>query len=220
MIDATDITILLDRTGSMNIIRDDTIGGFNRFVTDQRALPGRAWLTLIQFDSQAPFEMVYLARTLSEAPLLTHETYQPRAMTPLLDAIGRTVIHTGNRLKAIPEADRPDKVLLVILTDGLENASQEFSKARIQEMLTHQQAVYKWSILFLGANMDAVHEGASLGNTNAAANLNYAATPSGIKHAYASMSRATASYRSGETAQAVFTADDQALTEAPPDPKA
>jgi hypothetical protein len=201
---ATDITILLDRTGSMQKIREDTIGGYNAFVAEQQRERGACTLTLVQFDSQDAFEQVYHG-PVQQAPHLTHETFVPRAMTPLLDAIGRGINATGARLSALPEADRPGQVVFVIITDGLENASHEFKKATIMEMVTRQQQVYNWKFVFLGANMDAIAEAATLG-IDARQTLGFAADGQGIREAYKTASRLTSSYRVGEDA-AVTDAD-------------
>src|SRR5262245_251619 len=148
MRDATDITLLLDRTGSMACIREDTIGGYNTFVQDQRKVPGACVFTLIQFDSQDPHEVICSAVDIQQAPLLSMETYIPRADTPLLDAMGKTIVEVGERLKAMSEAERPNKVVFVVITDGHENASKEYKKAAIQDMIKRQQDVYKWEVVF------------------------------------------------------------------------
>src|SRR5688572_21912856 len=112
----TDITIVLDRSGSMHSVASDTIGGFNRFLADQQKAPGQATLTLNQFDDV--FERVIDARDIQQAPPLTNESFQPRNSTALLDAIGRSIRDTGQRLAAMPEPERPGKVVMVIITDG------------------------------------------------------------------------------------------------------
>jgi hypothetical protein len=199
--DVTDITLLLDRTGSMQVVRDETITAVNRFLEEQKKVPGEAAFTLVQFDSQDPFEVVQRAVPIREAKPLTAETYVPRAWTPLLDAIGRTINDAGARLGAMSETDRPGKVVLAIITDGLENASKEFSRAKILEMIKHQREAYSWQIVFLGANQDAIAEGAQIGLPKSAS-LTYATTPHGVQAAYASLSENLVSYRIG-TAQAM-----------------
>lgn len=206
--DLTDITIVLDRTGSMEPIRDDTIGGFNRFVEDQKTVGGACTLTLAQFDSQDPYEVIWRATPIAEVPTLTRDRYVPRAATPLLDAIGRGINDTGSRLAALPEGERPGKVVFVVITDGLENASREFKKATIKEMIEKQQTVYKWEFVFLGANMDAVQEGAAMGVPMANAMTN-AHDAEGIKAAYSSLSATTASYRSGQATNMAWSQEDR-----------
>jgi Mg-chelatase subunit ChlD len=196
--DAIDITIVLDRSGSMASVREDTIGGFNSFLEEQKAVPGSAALTLVQFDDQ--YEVLYEGRRLQDVPLLSAQTFVPRGSTALLDAIGRTVYATGIRLAAQPEHERPGKVLFVIMTDGEENASREFSRRQVFDMLTHQHEKYQWEVVFIGANQDAVATGASYGipQTNS---LNYAATPAGTRRMNAALSQATSRMRGRAASQ-------------------
>jgi hypothetical protein len=136
--DYTHIAVILDRTGSMAVIRDDTIGGFNTFLQQQKAEPGSATLTLVQFDSQDPYEVIHRFKPIAEVPELTRETYVPRASTPLLDAMGRGIIDLEKSLSELSEADRPAKVVMVVVTDGQENASREFRKEQIEKMIDDQ----------------------------------------------------------------------------------
>lgn len=137
--DYTHIAVILDRTGSMETIRDDTIGGFNAFLNAQKAAPGLASLTLVQFDSQDPYEIVYRFKPLAEVPELTRETFVPRANTPLLDTIGRGINDLEKSLADVAEDNRPARVVMVIITDGQENASREFRKDQIEKMIKEKQ---------------------------------------------------------------------------------
>ena len=184
--DYTDISIVLDRSGSMDSIRQDAIGSFNTFLRDQKTVPSEATITLVQFDDQ--YEVVYGAIALHEAPELTLQTYVPRGSTALLDAIGRTIDETGHRLAAMPEADRPENVIIVILTDGEENSSRRYPPERINEMIHHQREVYSWQFVFLGANQDAIMTASRLGIASAQA-LTFAASPVGAQAAMASVSK-------------------------------
>ncbi len=159
----TDITLLLDRTGSMQIIRNDVVGGVNTFVDEQKKAEGEADFTLIQFDSQDPHEVIHGAADIQLIPPMTLEDYRPRAWTPLLDAVGIAVTKTGERLSAMSEELRPDKVIFVIFTDGEENSSTEYKKETVREMITLQQETYNWQFVFLGANMDAFASAGSMG---------------------------------------------------------
>ena len=154
----TDITMVLDRSGSMQSIKDDTIGGFDAFVDEQRRLPGRCTVSLVQFDNE--YEEVYTGRDLAEVPSLT---LVPRGSTAMLDAIGRAVNATGVRLAALPEDQRPSTVIVGVMTDGLENSSREFSYLMIKELIEQQEQIYGWTFMYLGANQDAIEVGASLG---------------------------------------------------------
>ena len=189
----TDVTVILDRSGSMEAIASDVIGGFNQFLTKQRRQRGDCRLTLVQFDDE--YEVAYLARPIADASRLTAKTFEPRGSTALLDAIGRTIVTTGARLAALPEADRPNRVLLVIITDGEENASVEYTRDQVFTMISSQQDVYGWSFLFLAANQDAISEAAKVG-IGAQQSLNFAATGAGIRAASLSMSDAVSSFRS------------------------
>ena len=205
----TDITVVLDRSGSMASVRDDTIGGFNSFLQEQKAVPGSARVSLVQFDDQ--YESVYECRDVQDAPDLSPRTFVPRGSTALLDAIGRTLNATGARLAALPEAARPEKVLLVVMTDGLENASREFSARQVFDMITHQRDKYQWEVVFIGANQDAVLTGASYGLPASNA-LDYAATPAGTRHALSILSKATTKMRRrdvNEIKEEFFSAEDK-----------
>jgi hypothetical protein len=194
----TDITIILDRSGSMESVVDDTIGGFNHFLEDQKSEPGEAVISLVQFDDQ--YEPVYRARLLADAPPLDRTTFVPRGSTALVDAIGRTIQETGARLAAMLEEDRPEKVLVMILTDGYENASRHYSMQKVSEMIAHQRDVYRWEFVFLAANQDAIATAAGYGIAPDAA-LTFAASPAGTAAAFKSSSDRTKEYR-GRRAQA------------------
>ena len=157
----TDITIVLDRSGSMSGSESDVIGGFNQLVADQKKGEGTATLTLIQFDNK--YEVNYTAKDIQEVEDLTGDTYRPRGTTALHDAFGKTINTTGERLANMPESERPEKVLFVVQTDGMENASKEYSLEKVKEMVTHQSDKYNWEFMFLGADIDAIGVGRSLG---------------------------------------------------------
>jgi hypothetical protein len=154
----TDLTMVLDRSGSMQSIKDDTIGGFDAFLSEQRRLPGRCTVSLVQFDNE--YEEVYTGRDITDVPGLT---LVPRGSTAMLDAIGRAVNTTGARLAALPEDQRPGTVIVGIMTDGLENASREFTYPTVKALIEQQEQVYGWTFMYMGANQDAIEVGASLG---------------------------------------------------------
>ncbi|MCA9070793.1 MAG: VWA domain-containing protein [Planctomycetaceae bacterium] len=157
----TDITMILDRSGSMGSIATETIEGFNRFLQEQRLLPGRACLTLVQFDDL--YEVLYVARDLNSVPNLDYDTFQPRGATALLDAIGMSIRLATSRILIVPPQNRPQQVIFVILTDGLENASSRFERRLVFDMIRHQRQTNQWTFLFLGANQDAISEAGSIG---------------------------------------------------------
>ncbi len=196
----TDITIILDRSGSMSSVKDDTIGGFNNFLSEQQKIEGEAVLSLVQFDDQ--YETVYLDKDINSAAKLTDATFQPRGMTALFDAVGRTINSVGARLSALTESERPDKVLLVIMTDGFENSSREFNAAKVGEMIKHQRDVYNWQFMFIGANQDAVLSAQEI-NIPAAAALTYAANEKGTRVAYSMMAQKIGKFRVSNDAAAL-----------------
>lgn len=166
--DLANVTLVVDRSGSMQSIREDAEGGINAFIQEQAKQPGEALLTLVQFDTE--YEFVHRATPISRVP-----PYKlvPRGSTALLDAVGRAINETGERLVKMPEGDRPGLVVFVITTDGQENSSKEFSKVQIKEMIERQQSKYNWHFTFLAANQDAFAEAGGLG-INAAGAANFA----------------------------------------------
>lgn len=154
----THIYFLLDRSGSMQSIREDTVGGFDAFIAEQRTHPGECRVTLAQFDDR--YEVVYTDRSIQDVPSLD---LQPRGMTALLDAIGRLVSDAGTRLAALDESDRPGTVIVGIMTDGLENSSSEWTHQAIKALIEQQSQLYSWEFLYLGADQDAIEVGTGLG---------------------------------------------------------
>jgi len=191
--DLTELVFVLDRSGSMGFMKDEAIGGFNAFLEEQKTLDGEANLTLVLFDHR--YKVIHSGKNIQDVPNLCKETYVPSGTTALLDAIGRTVDDVGKRLSEMPEEERPSKVLVAILTDGMENASKDYKKLKINEMITHQRGKYSWEFVFLGANQDAFSEGVALGmlgqNT-----MTYDCSEEGIADTFYSLSCATSSYRS------------------------
>jgi Mg-chelatase subunit ChlD len=191
----TEIAIVLDRSGSMASMSKEAIGGMNSFLESQQKLPGEARLTLVFFDHE--YIVVQNGRPIKEVPPLDETTYVPRGTTALLDAIGRTINTIGERLARTPECDRPAKVLIVILTDGLENASQEFKRDQILSMIKRQREVYSWEFIFLGANQDAIQVGSAIGIAPRHA-VTFNDTPEGVSKAFSVIARASVAYRTGD----------------------
>ncbi len=201
----TDITLVVDRSGSMEQRREDAEGGVNAFVRNQATEPGEANLTLVQFDTE--YEFIHQGIPIREAP---EYRLEPRGMTALLDAVGRAINETGIRLNALPEADRPGLVIFVITTDGLENSSKEFTKAQIKEMIEHQQNKYGWHFTFLGANQDAFAEAGAMGMRPGAA-ADYAMHKVGAAYEMTSrkISRMRSQHRSGQEVKDEFTDEER-----------
>ena len=152
MTERSHITVLLDRTGSMQEIREDVIGGFNAFLMQQQAAPDPATFTLVQFDSQAPYEVLHAAVPIAAVSPLTLEQYVPRATTPLYDAMGRGILDLEVKLAAMPDVERPTKVIFVVVTDGMENASREFDHARVTGLIEAKKSL-GWDFVFLSADL-------------------------------------------------------------------
>lgn len=188
----TSINVIIDQSGSMAGLTSDTIGGFNKFLSDQKDVPGEALFTLCTFNTD--YRLVYDCVKLADVPALDDKIYRPGGGTALLDAMGATIETVGQKLNSMPEEDRPSKVLFLIMTDGEENSSRRFSAAQIKEMVSHQTEKYNWNFIFMGANIDAFTAGDSLGvatqNT-----LGYSATSAGTARLYSAISDSTTRYR-------------------------
>lgn len=161
--DYAHIHVILDRTGSMQCIRDDVIGGFNTYVEKQKQGPGAATVSLIQFDGQDPYEIVHDFTLLAAVPPLTAKTYVPRANTPLLDALGHGIVDLEGRLGKLAEEDRPEHVFFVVITDGQENASTEYNRGHVEAMIKDKTEKEHWDFVYLSADFAAVREAHDLG---------------------------------------------------------
>src|SRR6266480_6557801 len=188
----SEIAFVLDRSGSMKSCQQAAIEGFNQFLADQQKTVGLAKLTLVLFDDEylVPISSI----PVEEVVPLTDDTYQPRGCTALLDAIGQTIDDLGQRLAVLAEKHRPGQVIVAILTDGLENASQRFTWKEIAGKIKHQTDTYKWIFLFLGANQEPI---ATAANLSIAANnaANYVADAAGSKAGQAAFSRKMSALR-------------------------
>lgn len=186
----TEIVFILDRSGSMSRLTNDTIGGFNGFIEKQKQESGEAVLTTILFDDK--YEVLHDGINIKEIPTLTGKEYFVRGSTAYLDAIGKTINTIGNKLNNMSEEERPGQVIFVITTDGQENASKEFSCEQIKQMVEHQTNVYNWQFIFLGANIDAVTEASKLGIRFSA---NYSASSVGVDSVYSTVANTVSEYR-------------------------
>ena len=157
----TELVFILDRSGSMGELEQDTIGGFNAMLTRQKEQEGEANVTTILFDHEV--QLLHDRFPLKAVAPLTEKDYYVRGCTALLDAIGYGVEKMVNIQRHLPESERAEKVIFVITTDGLENASKRFGYEKIRRMIEREKEQYGWEFLFLGANMDAVKEAARFG---------------------------------------------------------
>lgn len=157
-LDRRHIVVILDRSGSMQSVKADTEGGLRAFLDTQHEAPGDTTVSLYQFDHL--YETAYENKPLADVPAFT---LVPRGSTALLDAVGRTINAVGAQLATQPESDRPGEVIVVILTDGEENASREFGLSDVKELINTQQGTYGWKFVFLGANQDAFAAAGGMG---------------------------------------------------------
>jgi hypothetical protein len=192
----THISIVMDRSGSMEDVRTDAEGAINHFLTEQKEVPGKCSLLFIDFDSDEPQRIVY------DGPLAEMGKYKliPRNSTPLLYAVGKAIDNTGQRLAAMDEDQRPAKVVFVIQTDGLENHSyympeHPYTWEHVAAMIKTQMDVFNWQVIFLGMGLDTFKQGERLGVRNVVSTVaNNAATHDST---YSYMSATTRSFRTG-----------------------
>lgn len=188
----TEIVFILDRSGSMAGLEQDTIGGFNAMIEKQRGEAGEAVISTVLFDNRS--EVIHDRLTLDRIPKLSEKEYFVRGCTALLDAVGGAISHIGNVHKYAREEDRPEKTLFVITTDGMENASHTYTYDRVKAMIQRQKEKYGWEFLFLGANIDAAREASRFG-IDADRCANYHADHKGTSVIYETVSEAICQVR-------------------------
>lgn len=188
----TEMVFILDRSGSMSGLEGDTIGGYNGFIKRQKTLPGKARLTTVLFDDD--YEILHDRIDIQSVRPLTSSDYYVRGCTALLDAIGKSINFTKNRIQKTKPEYRPNKVLFVITTDGHENASCEFTAYQVRKMIKHQKEQYDWEFIFLGANIDAVKTAEEFGIEHSKA-VRYHADSKGTKVVFAELANSIAEYR-------------------------
>jgi hypothetical protein len=182
----TEIAYILDRSGSMQPMQEPAVAAFNDFIKSQLDVPGDARLTLIQFDDA--YEVPVSAQPIQDVPQLTAATYTPRGSTALLDAIGRTIKETDRRISALPDMEKPGKVILAIFTDGMENASQEYTIKHISDLIRLYRDQKGWEFLFLAANQDAIASGSAM-HMDATLSANVSFSMKGIRSTGGAMAR-------------------------------
>lgn len=190
--DLTELVFILDKSGSMGGLESDTIGGYNAMLAKQQAVEGECHITTVLFDNN--FVLLHDRIDIKAVSSITEKEYQVGGSTALLDAIGRTIHKIGNAQKHTSEDYRAEKVMVVIITDGEENASREYSAERVKQMIEHEKTQYGWEFIFLGANIDAVETAGRFG-ISADRAQNYHADSEGVEVNFRVMSEAVATFR-------------------------
>lgn len=191
----TELVFILDRSGSMGGLESDTIGGYNAMLRKQKESDGEANVTTVLFDDE--FELLHDRIPLAGVAPITEKEYFVRGSTALLDAMGKTISKIANVQKNTVVDLRAEKVIFVITTDGMENASREYTYSRISQMIAKEKERYGWEFIFLGANIDAIGEAARFG-IDASRAVRFVNDGEGIERNYAAMSAAICDFRSGQ----------------------
>ena len=197
---------VIDRSGSMSSIATDMIGGFNDFIRKQKKLPGDCKVFAYQFDDY--YDVIYDGVDIKFVSELTDATYVPRGSTALYPSLGKTIADIGRKLAEMDEKDRPEKVLVITVTDGqhnsgLRNAEAVYTLAQVKEMITIQTEQYKWDFVYIGANQDAWAVGDAMG-VQGSTKLTYCASAAGVRGMYDTLSDATSLYRTTKGAKFAF----------------
>ena len=188
----TELVFILDQSGSMAGLTDDTIGGFNSMLAKQKDTPGECYVTTVLFNDDAV--TIHDRLPLAEVPDMTKKDYCPQSCTALLDAVGDTIRHIADIHRYVRAEDVPGKTLFIITTDGMENASHRYSADAIRQMIRQKREESGWEFLFLGANIDAVETAERYGIDRKRA-VTYKADRAGTEEMYACMEKAAVAYR-------------------------
>jgi uncharacterized protein YegL len=203
----TEIVFILDRSGSMAGLEADTIGGFNSMLERQKKEEGDAIISTVLFDDRT--EILHDRIDLKKVEKMTDREYFVRGCTALLDAVGGAIRHTDRMQKEMPESERPEKTLFIITTDGMENASKEYSYAKVKKMVEKKKRKHHWEFIFMGANIDAIEVAGRFG---VAANraVRYECDEAGTALNFSVMSKLVSCARSCASAEKMGAAYDEA----------
>lgn len=188
----TELVFILDKSGSMSGLEADTIGGYNSMLAKQRAIEGECHITTVLFDNN--YELLHDRIDIRAVCSITEKEYYVGGSTALLDAIGRTIHKIGNVQKHTADDYRAEKVLFVIITDGAENSSREYSAEKVKALIERQKAKYSWEFIFLGANIDAVETAGRFG-ISPDRSIDYLADSEGTELNFKVMASAVATFR-------------------------
>ena len=202
-----DVVFILDRSGSMGGLESDTIGGFNSMLEKQRKIEGKAFITTVLFDDQ--YELLHDRVNITKVNNITEKEYFVRGSTALLDAIGKTIAKEKAIQDTLGKNEKADKVLFVIITDGLENSSREYNSTTVKKLIETQKEKYGWEFLFLGANIDAIETANTIG-ISAERAVNYKSDSIGTKKNYDTLNKAVEEVRSGKDLDKSWKADIEA----------
>ncbi len=187
----TEAVFILDRSGSMGGLEGDTIGGFNSTLKKQKVLDGKCYITTVLFDDK--YEIIHDRAEVREANELTEKEYFVRGCTALVDAIGKTIVHIEKIHKYSRPEDVPEHTIFFITTDGMENASREYTAKKVRKMI-EQKKETGWEFIFIGANIDAVETAESMG-ISSDMSVDYVNDSAGVTNAHNSIARALSSMR-------------------------
>ena len=188
----TELVFILDRSGSMAGLEDDTVGGFNAMIEKQKRESGECFVSTVLFDHET--EVLHDRVKLSRVPIMTKNDYSVRGSTALIDAIGGAIHHIGNIHKYARPEDVPEHTMFIITTDGMENASHRYSSDDVKRMIERQKEKYGWEFLFIGANIDAVETAKKYGIGEDRA-VNYVADSKGTDVLYKAVGYAVSNMR-------------------------
>lgn len=191
-----ELVFIIDRSGSMSGLEEDTIGGFNAMLREQQEVDDEAVVTTVLFDDQ--YELLHDRMDIHAIKPLTREDYTVRGSTALLDAIGRTIHNIRKAQHNTKDEFRAEKVMFMIITDGQENASRHYTADMIKERIERQRKKYGWEFIFFGANMDAIAEAGKIGIAADRAQ-NYSADAHGTRSSFAAMSATSSAFRTDGT---------------------
>jgi uncharacterized protein YegL len=205
-----EIIAIVDRSGSMYDIVNDAIGGFNTFLNGQKKEEGEANFTLVLFDTE--YSSPYESRPINEVKELDKTTFVPRGGTALYDAVGKSIVSTQERIKTMKDSEKPDNVIIAILTDGGENASREFTQSAIKKMIEDVQKDSDWGFVFLAANQDATLAATNIGIGSQYA-MNFAGSSRGIAKSFDAMNNTVSAYRSGVDKSTLYASAMTSMTD-------